>query len=257
MPGATRVLVADAKEGRRATLASAILDEGVEAVLAVTAAEAEFHLAPPNPFAAAIVALDLPGGDGIALIARLGASGLRIPLLLTANQPEDHIVVRALDAGASDVLAAPFRPALLRGRLRAALRGPAAEETEFAIGPYRFDTESRMLHDPYRNLQTRLTEKEAALLRYLHRAGNRAVAREELLREVWGYSPLATTHTVATHIHRLRRKLEAAGPGLFATEERGYRLVPPPPTLAPPTLAPPTLAPPFHAPPPSAPAAAE
>ncbi len=240
MPGATRVLVADAKEGRRATLASAILDEGVEAVLAATAAEAEFHLAPPNPFAAAIVALDLPGGDGIALIARLGASGLRIPLLLTANQPEDHIVVRALDAGASDVLAAPFRPALLRGRLRAALRGPAAaEETELAIGPYRFDTESRMLHDPYRNLQTRLTEKEAALLRYLHRAGNRPVAREELLREVWGYSPLATTHTVATHIHRLRRKLEAAGPALFATEERGYRLAPTPLPPAPTPSAPP------------------
>lgn len=222
-----RVLVAEPDEARRADLLFAALDDGIELDIAATAAEAVARLTDTRRFAAAIIALDLPDEDGLALIARLRASGLRIPLLLTGEAGTEQIVVRALDAGASDVIAYPFRPAVLRARLRAQLRGfAAADGHELALGPYRFDTETRVLRDPATSRNARLTEKEAALLRYLHRAGGRSVGRDELLREVWGYAADANSHTVATHIHRLRRKieLEAGRPRLLANDERGYRL---------------------------------
>ena len=74
----------------------------------------------------------------------------------------------------------------------------------------------------------RLTEKETAILRYLYRAGQRPVSRETLLQEVWGYNSGVTTHTLETHIYRLRQKVEkdAASPAILVTESGGYKLVP-------------------------------
>jgi len=74
----------------------------------------------------------------------------------------------------------------------------------------------------------RLTEKEMSILRYLYRAEQRPVPRETLLQEVWGYNSGVTTHTVETHIYRLRQKIEndAASPAILVTEPRGYKLMP-------------------------------
>ena len=76
--------------------------------------------------------------------------------------------------------------------------------------------------------KVRLTEKETAILRYLYSAGQRPVSRETLLQEVWGYNSGVTTHTLETHIYRLRQKVEkdAATPAILVTEPGGYKLVP-------------------------------
>jgi DNA-binding response OmpR family regulator len=227
MADSVRVLVAERDEARRADLVFVALDEGVDVDFATNAAEATAMLAERHRFSAAIIAVELPDDDGLTLIARLRAAGVRIPLLLAGQVDADNIVVRGLDAGASDVIAYPFRSSVLRARLRAQLRTFAAvSERQLRLGPYRFDTEARTLLNPHNYRRTKLTEKETALLRYLHRAGGRSVSRDELLREVWGYAPDASSHTVATHIHRLRRKIEAetGGPHLVANDERGYRL---------------------------------
>ena len=73
-----------------------------------------------------------------------------------------------------------------------------------------------------------MTEKESSILRYLYRAGQRPVSREKLLQEVWGYNSGVTTHTLETHIYRLRQKIErdAAAPAILLTEASGYKLVP-------------------------------
>ena len=74
----------------------------------------------------------------------------------------------------------------------------------------------------------RLTEKETNILKYLYRAGAKPVSREELLTEVWGYNAGVTTHTLETHIYRLRQKIEPE-PGqarLLLTDAGGYRLQP-------------------------------
>ena len=76
--------------------------------------------------------------------------------------------------------------------------------------------------------KVRLTEKETAILRYLYRAGQRPVSREVLLQEVWGYNSGVTTHTLETHIYRLRQKVErdACAPAILVTEGGGYKLMP-------------------------------
>ena len=103
----------------------------------------------------------------------------------------------------------------------------ASEDAVFAIGPYTFRPSSKLLLNPKGN-KVRLTEKETSILRYLYRAGQRPVSRETLLQEVWGYNSGVTTHTLETHIYRLRQKIEkdAAAPAILVTEAGGYKLVP-------------------------------
>src|SRR5262249_43493220 len=113
-------------------------------------------------------------------------------------------------------------------RIRAQLRQhEASEDAVFTIGPYTFRPSSKILLNPKGN-KVRLTEKETAILRYLYRAGQRAVSRETLLQEVWGYNSGVTTHPLETHTSRLREKVEraAAPPASLVTEGGGYKLVP-------------------------------
>jgi DNA-binding response OmpR family regulator len=94
------------------------------------------------------------------------------------------------------------------------------------IGPYHFRPGARTLTEPTSNQRVRLTEKEAGVLKHLYRAGATPVSRQTLLREVWGYSTGASTHTVETHIYRLRRKIEPdiANARILVNEDGGYRL---------------------------------
>jgi DNA-binding response OmpR family regulator len=117
---------------------------------------------------------------------------------------------------------------VLLARIRAQLRQhEASEDAVFTIGPYTFRPSSKILLNSKGN-KVRLTEKETAILRYLYRAGQRPVSRETLLQEVWGYNSGVTTHTLETHIYRLRQKVEkdATSPAILVTEAGGYKLVP-------------------------------
>jgi DNA-binding response OmpR family regulator len=73
----------------------------------------------------------------------------------------------------------------------------------------------------------RLTEKEPNILKFLYRSNDGVVARDVLLHEVWGYNAGVTTHTLETHIYRLRQKIEPdpSNARLLITESGGYRLV--------------------------------
>ena len=123
----------------------------------------------------------------------------------------------------------PFRFNVLLARVRAQLRQhEQSEDAVFVIGDYSFRPSAKLLLDDERNQKVRLTEKETAILKYLYRAGEKVVPRETLLSEVWGYNAGVTTHTLETHIYRLRQKIER-DPGqaeLLVTEPGGYRLNP-------------------------------
>jgi DNA-binding response OmpR family regulator len=147
--------------------------------------------------------------------------------MLTA-QVSDADTILGLESGANDYVTKPFKLGVLLARIRAQLRQhEQSEDAVFTIGPYTFKPASKLLLDGAGG-KIRLTEKETSILKYLYRAGERVVTREVLLHEVWGYNAGVTTHTLETHIYRLRQKIEKdpSQAELLITETGGYKLVP-------------------------------
>ncbi len=225
------VLIVDDDAALRATLAEQLMvDSEFTAAEASCIAEADSLLAAPKArFDAMILDVGLPDGDGRDYCVRLREEGHRMPIILLTGSSAEKEVVRGLESGANDYISKPFRLAELLARLRAQLRSfESSEDAVFAIGPYLFRPSAKLLQDQARGRRIRLTEKEAAILKFLYRAGTRAIARQVLLNEVWGYNASVTTHTLETHIYRLRQKIEPdpANARLLITEGGGYRLDP-------------------------------
>jgi DNA-binding response OmpR family regulator len=175
-----------------------------------------------------IMDVGLPDLDGREAVRILRKNGFKAPIIMLTGHDTDSDTILGLESGANDYVVKPFRFAVLLARIRAQLRQhEASEDAVFTIGPYTFRPSSKLLVNPKGN-KVRLTEKETAILRYLYRAGQRPVSREVLLQEVWGYNSGVTTHTLETHIYRLRQKVErdAAAPMILVTEAGGYKLVP-------------------------------
>ncbi len=178
-------------------------------------------------FDAILLDVGLPDGDGRDLCQRLRRGGSNVPVLMLTGAGREADVVRGLDSGANDYLVKPFSVAELAARLRAQMRAfEVSEHAEMAIGPYVFRPGAKQLQAPGVGRPIRLTEKESAVLKYLYRAEGAPIAREVLLRKIWGYSAQATTHTVETHIYRLRRKIESLPDTarLLLNDGAGYRL---------------------------------
>ncbi len=229
MPGARPLLIVDDDAALRSTLAEQLeVDGEFLPAEAGSAAEAEAMLTAADArYDAVLLDIGLPDGDGRDLCARLRKHGLKVPIIMLTGADAEQDVVRGLDAGANDYIAKPFRLNELLARVRAQLRVfDNSEDAVFIIGPYSFRPSAKLLLEVARNKKIRLTEKEAAILKYLYRSGGKPVGRQILLNEVWGYNSAVTTHTLETHIYRLRQKIEP-DPGnarLLLTEGGGYRL---------------------------------
>ncbi len=231
MSGERPILVVDDDAALRATLVEQLAVDGeFVAVEASDVAEAEEKLASQERrFDAIILDVGLPDGDGRDLCARWRRQGVKVPIMMLTGSDEESDVVRGLDSGANDYIPKPFRLAELLARLRAQLRiFENSEDAVFNIGPYTFRPSAKLLQEPAKSRRIRLTEKEAAILKFLYRAGTRPVPRQVLLNEVWGYNAAVTTHTLETHIYRLRQKIEPdpSNARLLVTEGGGYRLDP-------------------------------
>jgi DNA-binding response OmpR family regulator len=170
--------------------------------------------------------VDLPDMDGREACRLLRKSGISTPVIMLTGQTSDSDQILGLDAGANDYVTKPFRFAVLLARIRAQLRThETSEDATFRIGPYEFKPAMKVLIDGATK-KIRLTEKETNILKYLYRAGGKTIARDELLTEVWGYNAGVTTHTLETHVYRLRQKIEPdpANARLLMTDAGGYRL---------------------------------
>jgi DNA-binding response OmpR family regulator len=177
-----------------------------------------------------IVLMDvgLPDADGREIVRELRKEGFRAPVIMLTGHDADNDTIQGLEAGANDYVPKPFRFPVLLARVRAQLRShEASEDAVFSIGPYTFKPGSKMLITE-RGSKIRLTEKETSILRFLYRAGERVVTRDILLQEVWGYNSGVTTHTLETHVYRLRQKIEKepSNAKLLVTEGGGYKLMP-------------------------------
>ena len=212
----------------RSTMADALQAAGFHLVKAATVAEAEAEvLRGAIRFAALILDVTLPDGNGRDLCVRLRAAGHRMPMVMLTGRDAEEDVVRGLEAGAHDYLAKPVPPAVLIVRLRALLRRHEnSMDAVFPLGPWTFYPAQKLLRG---RAGTRLwlTEKEVEILRHFLRSGG-PISKQALLTDVWGYNPSVSTHTLETHIYRLRQKIEADpyDPQLLLTAEGGYRLAP-------------------------------
>lgn len=194
---------------------------------ALSLAAAEGLLKQGRRYEALLLGASLPDGNGRDFCRALRARGVKVPIIMLTTRDDEADVIGALDAGANDYLAKPFRLNELLARLRVHLRGfERSEDAEIWLGPYRFLPAARQLLDA-KGGKIRLTDKEAAILKYLYRAGQ-AVSRTALLEAVWGYGQGVATHTLETHIYRLRQKIEPdpQNARLIRTDGGGYRLCP-------------------------------
>ena len=176
-----------------------------------------------------ILDIGLPDMDGREACRAMRRAGIKTPIIMLTGADTDADAIKGLESGASDYVTKPFRLGVLLARIRAHIRQhELSDDAVFTVGPYVFQPSARMLVHKDSKKKVRLTDKEAAILKYLYRAGDRAIPRETLLGEVWGYNAGVTTHTLETHVYRLRQKIERA-PGrseILITEPGGYRLVP-------------------------------
>jgi DNA-binding response OmpR family regulator len=172
--------------------------------------------------------IDLPDMNGREVCRELRKVGVSAPVIMLTAAQSDADTIEGLDAGANDYVTKPFKFAVLLARIRAQLRSHEhSEGAVFRLGTYEFRPAAKMLVDDNQR-KIRLTEKETNILKYLYRAGEKPVSREELLAEVWGYNAGVTTHTLETHVYRLRQKIETdpSNARLLLTEAGGYRLAP-------------------------------
>ena len=228
MAGKRHLLIVDDEKDLRETLIEQL---GLTEEFALSAAEtATQALAVSKSERIDLVVMDvgLPDMDGREAVKLMRKGGFRSPIIMLTAQSSDADTVLGLEAGANDYVVKPFKFAVLLARIRAQLRQyEASEDAVFAIGPYTFRPSAKLLVN-LKGGKLKLTEKETAILRYLYRADRKVVSRDVLLQEVWGYNAAVTTHTLETHIYRLRQKIEA-DPGeaaILVTEAGGYKLVP-------------------------------
>ncbi len=173
-----------------------------------------------------ILDVGLPDIDGREVCRLMRKQGVKCPIVILTGHATDSDTILGLDSGANDYIAKPFKFPVLLARIRAQLRQhEQSEDAVFAIGPYHFRPGAKLLVDE-RERKIRLTEKETSILKFLYRSGGRTVERDVLLREVWGYNAGVTTHTLETHIYRLRQKIEPdpAQATILITDAGGYRL---------------------------------
>jgi DNA-binding response OmpR family regulator len=228
MASARKILIVDDDNDLRETLVEQLaLHEEFETSSADTGAKGA-HAAKTESPDLMIIDVGLPDTDGREVVRSLRKSGFKAPIIMLTGHNTDSDTILGLESGANDYIAKPFRFAVLLARIRAQLRQhEASEDAVFSVGPYSFRPGSKMLITD-NTKKVRLTEKETAILRFLYRAAQSPVSRETLLQEVWGYNSGVTTHTLETHIYRLRQKIEldAATPAILVTESGGYKLVP-------------------------------
>ncbi len=230
MTGAKRnkVLLVDDDEALRESLSEQLrLHEDFITVEAGTGTEA-LNLAKGEHFDAILLDLGLPDMDGREVCRLMRRNGVKSPIIVLTAADSDADTILGLDAGADDYVVKPFRLSVLLARLRAQLRQhDQSQDAVFTIGPYTFQPSAKMLIHNETKKKIHLTELETSILKYLYRSGANVVGRDILLEEVWGYSAGVTTHTLETHVYRLRRKIESDpfDPKILITKPGGYQLV--------------------------------
>ena len=223
-----RILIVDDDADLRETLVEQLSHERDFELREADTAGAAIAAVADSHFDLMILDVGLPDMDGREAVKRLRKEGFKSPIIMLTGHDSDADQVAGLESGANDYVTKPFRYPVLLARINAALRAhDQSEDVVFTIGQYSFQPAAKLL-EAQDGGKVRLTDKETSILKYLYRQGPKTITRDVLLKEVWGYNNRVTTHTLETHIYRLRQKIERdpSNARLLVTEEGGYRLVP-------------------------------
>ena len=228
MSGTKKIIIVDDDDMLRETLIEQFsLHDEFETSEAATAT-AGIKLIKADSADLVILDVNLPDMDGREACKIIRRNGYKGPVILLTAQASEADTILGLDAGANDYVTKPFRFAVLLARIRAHLRQHEhSEDAVFKVGPYTFKPSAKLLLRED-NRKIRLTEKETAIIKFLLRSGEQIVSRDVLLQDVWGYNAGVTTHTLETHVYRLRQKIERdpSHAEILVTEGGGYKLIP-------------------------------
>jgi DNA-binding response OmpR family regulator len=223
-----RILVVDDDADLRETLVEQLRGQAEFEIYEAGTANDALKALRENNIELTILDVGLPDMDGREALKIMREEGIRSPVLMLTGHDSEADEIKGLESGANDYLTKPFRFPVLLARINAALRQhDQSEDAVFTIGQYSFQPAAKVL-ETNDGIKVRLTDKETSILKYLYRQGPKTITRDVLLKEVWGYNNRVTTHTLETHIYRLRQKIERdpSNARLLVTEDGGYRLVP-------------------------------
>lgn len=224
-----KILLVDDDNSLRETLAEQLDLHEEFITLQADKASSALEKIKTNHFDLILLDVGLPDMDGREACKLIRKAGIKAPIIMLTAQDSDSDQILGLESGANDYVSKPFRIGVLLARIRAQLRQhEQSEDAVFTIGPYSFRPANKLMVHKETEQKVRLTEKETSILKYLYRAGRKVVSRDILLNEVWGYNAGVTTHTLETHIYRLRQKIEEepSSASILITETGGYRLAP-------------------------------
>ena len=160
------------------------------------------------------------------LTKSLRLAGYKKPIIMLINRNSNLDIPDYQSNKADEYIVKPFRyPVLLKSIETQLHKFKKSENTQYNIGNYVFKPNSKIL-ESNENRSIRLTEKENNILKFLYKNLGNFISREILLHEVWGYNSTVTTHTLETHIYRLRQKIEddPSNACFLITEPGGYKL---------------------------------
>jgi DNA-binding response OmpR family regulator len=223
-----RILVVDDDADLRETLVEQLKGQAEFDIVEAGTAEDALKILRTSNVELTILDVGLPDMDGRDAVRQMREEGIKSPVLMLTGHDTEADEIKGLDSGANDYLTKPFRFPVLIARINAALRQhDQSEDAVFTIGQYSFQPAAKTL-ETNDGAKVRLTDKETSILKFLYRQGPKTITRDVLLKEVWGYNNRVTTHTLETHIYRLRQKIERdpSNARLLVTEDGGYRLVP-------------------------------
>ncbi len=221
-----RLLIVDDDSFLRTKLCQQLVSEGFKKVFEASTLFELFEKLPDVDPHLILLDVCLPDGNGVEICRKLREYGFDKPIvMLTGQNSEDDIVV-GLESGANDCVVKPIRVGELLARVRSQLlQYKTSDREKYSFSGLSFVPANKLLKSAENRKKVVLTEKEATILKYLCGAHPAGVTKEELLTEVWGFQVGLSTHTVETHIYRLRQKIRlVCTKPVILTTQNGYSL---------------------------------
>jgi two-component system KDP operon response regulator KdpE len=218
------ILVIDDEKQIRRLLEITLSANGYKVILSANGKEGLVDAATQHP-SLILLDLGLPDIDGQEILKKLRDWYQKPIIILSVRDSEDEII-KALDNGANDFLAKPFRSGELLARIRVALR-PGNEGSDTSVLSFGTLTINFVNHIVRKNNEIlKLTATEFSLLQLLAKNSGRVLTHQYILKEVWGYGYIEQTQYLRVFVAQLRKKIEdnPSRPSLLITESGiGYR----------------------------------